>query len=362
MNDSQEKIRITWEDVESAEVAMPTSVARPTIPPVPAGGTSSWGSIASQQTSSNTVAEGRTIWLEGWFYLGFAGLVGAFLAWMFCEPTFQDFGPQGWGNVLLFPLVVIFMCVSLGIAESIVERSWHRLFLRGIASVGLGLVLGFIITAIANIVFGLLVSAFTAGLDSPDVIKNSLLWISRSLAWAIFGVAGGLVFGIMSKSAKKTYYGMLGGIIGAALGGLFFDPISLLARGAELSRAIGVIILGSCTGIAIGLVENALKDRWLYVSSGPLAGKQFVLYQDIVTIGKNQASTIYLFKDPSILEQHARIDHRLGKSLVTAFGPLMIAGQPLQTGMQHTLRSGDILQIGRYTFSYAEKEVKQRNE
>jgi pSer/pThr/pTyr-binding forkhead associated (FHA) protein len=129
-----------------------------------------------------------------------------------------------------------------------------------------------------------------------------------------------------------------------------------MAGGAEASRAIGMSILGASTGIAIGLVESALKDRWLYVSGGPLAGKQFVLYQDLVTIGRSQSNTIYLFKDPGILDQHATIEHRAGKSLMTAYGPVVVSGQPLQSHMQRALSSGDMIQIGRYTFTYAEKE------
>jgi hypothetical protein len=169
-------------------------------------------------------------------------------------------------------------------------------------------------------------------------------------------MAGGLVFGIVSKSGKKTSYGMLGGVIGGFIGGFLFDPISLLTNGGEASRAIGMSILGASTGIAIGLVESALKERWLYVSSGPLAGKQFVLYQDFVTIGKAQDCLIYLFKDPSILEQHATIVRRGGRSVINAFGPVVISGQVYQGQKQKVLSSGDVLQIGRYTFTYSEKE------
>jgi pSer/pThr/pTyr-binding forkhead associated (FHA) protein len=129
-----------------------------------------------------------------------------------------------------------------------------------------------------------------------------------------------------------------------------------MAGGAEASRVIGMSILGASTGIAIGLVESALKDRWLYVSGGPLAGKQFVLYQDLVTIGRSQSNTIYLFKDPGVLEQHATIEHRTGRSLLTAYGPVVVSGQPLQSRMQRVLNNGDVIQIGRYTFTYAEKE------
>lgn len=358
MSNDPEKIRITWDDVDKAEVIESMPVAKPVSRPVRASADGSWGSISPHVHGAATMAtSGGSFLLKGWFYLGVAGLLGALLAWMFCEPSFEDVYDPGWGNISLFPLMVILMSVGFGSAESVVERTWTRAILRGLVSTGLGLVLGFIFYFIANIVYGMLTNLIVnLGANEDALISNPLFWLVRAVAWAVFGMAGGLIFGIASKSGKKTSYGMLGGVIGAAIGGFLFDPISLLAGGAEASRAIGMSILGASTGIAIGLVESALKDRWLYVSDGPLAGKQFVLYQDLVTIGRSQSNTIYLFKDPVILEQHATIVHRAGRSLLTAYGPVVVSGQTLQGRMQHMLSSGDVLQIGRYTFTYAEKE------
>lgn len=355
MANDQGKIRISWDDVNKAEVDQPTPVAIPVTRPVRSHSDGTWGTIAPQPYAVGTAAtSGGSVLLKGWFYLGAAGLAGAFLAWMFCEPSFDDDGVSGWAAVWMFPLMVILMSVGFGTAESVVERTWTRAVLRGLASTGLGIVLGFVFYFIANFIYALLLPLIVSmGVESAS---NPLFWFRRAIAWGIFGMAGGLVFGIVSRSGKKTSYGMLGGVIGAAIGGLLFDPINLLTGGAEASRAIGMSILGASTGIAIGLVESALKDRWLYVSGGPLAGKQFVLYQDIATIGRSQSNTIYLFKDPGILEQHATIEHRAGKSLMTAYGPVVVSGQPLQSRMQRSLSNGDSIQIGRYTFTYAEKE------
>lgn len=357
MGNDQGKIRITWDDVNKAEVAPPTPVAIPVTRPVRPAADGSWGTISPQPNAAASVAtSGGSVLLKGWFYLGAAGLAGAFLAWVFCEPALDDGvnGVTGWGGFMFLPMVVIFVSMGLGLAESIVERSWTKAVARGFASAGLGLLLGFLFFFIGGFVFNLLTQLIVqAGVESAS---NPVFWICRAVAWAIFGMAGGLIFGIVSKSGKKTSYGMLGGVIGAAIGGLLFDPISLLTQGGEASRAIGMSILGASTGIAIGLVESALKDRWLYVSGGPLAGKQFVLYQDMVTIGRSQSNTIYLFKDPGVLEQHATIEHRAGKSLMTAYGPVVVSGQPLQSRMQRALNNGDSIQVGRYTFTYAEKE------
>jgi hypothetical protein len=167
-----------------------------------------------------------------------------------------------------------------------------------------------------------------------------------------FGASAGIVYGIAGQSPKKLLYGMIGGIIGAGIGGLLFDPISMVTGSAGPSRLIGMTIFGTSTGIAMGLVESALKDRWLYVSAGPLAGKQFILYKAVTRLGRDQGNEIYLFKDLTIQPQHATIEMRGAQTLLTANGPTYVGGQPVT---QRILRGGDLIQIGRYSFQYQEK-------
>ena len=356
MNSEDEKITISWDEIDQVGDVPPTPVYTPPPTTSPAG--KSWGTVGAQQAAgtASSVAQG-SIYLKGWFYLGLAGFVGAFLAWLFCEPSFEDAGyTAGWGNALIFPLMVILMSVGYSTAESAVERSWPRAFLRGLASVGLGLVLGFVFYGIANILYAFMTSGLIRlGADADTLYRNPAFWLVRGIAWAVFGIVGGLIFGIVSKSGKKCLYGMLGGAIGAGIGGLLFDPIALMTNGGEASRAIVMSIVGVSTGIAMGLVESALKDRWLYVSAGPLAGKQFILYHDCTTIGKQQSCNIYLFKDPSILDQHATIEVQNGRSVLTALGDVLISGQHLGRKMTRPLASGDTIQIGRYTLQYSEK-------
>jgi hypothetical protein len=350
MNNENQKISITWDDVNKVKVDQSLTSA-----------IHARGIVKNAGYSTLPVGPSESVLMKGWFYLGLAGLVGAFLAWMICEPNFNDGVNDGWGAAWMSPLVIIFVCISLGTVESLIERSWHRASLRALASACISVVLGLLFYFIAGFIY-LVIKRALLGFGVPLTISNPLYWLARAFAWAVLGIAGGLVFGIVSKSGKKAYYGMLGGFIGGAIGGFLFDPVNIITganQGAEVSRAIGFSILGVSTGIAIGLVESALKERWLYVTGGPLAGKQFVLYQDQVTMGKLPSSTIYLFKDPEILEQHAIIEKRSGKSLITAFGPVLIAGHTLHSQMQRTLNNGDVIKIGRYTFTYAEKDRAQ---
>jgi hypothetical protein len=168
----------------------------------------------------------------------------------------------------------------------------------------------------------------------------------------VFGAAGGVVYGIVGQSAKKGTYGVLGGAIGAGLGGVVFDPISMATHVGSVSRAVGFALVGMAVGVGMGLVESALKDRWLYVVAGPLAGKQFILYKSETSIGSRQESDIYLFKDPNVLPRHAVISISGARVMLHATGLMLWGGQPVH---DRVLQDGDLLQLGRYAFRYKEK-------
>jgi type III secretion system (T3SS) inner membrane Yop/YscD-like protein len=293
-----------------------------------------------------------SILLQGWFYLGAAGVIGAFIGWGICEPAFIDGrGGHRWGNIWMVPVIVAFLCVAFGVAESVVERSLSKALQRAALAFPLGIIFGFILQVVADVIFavGLSVSA-EAGVTSE---RSPAFWIVRAIAWSAFGIAGGSVYGIVGLSGRKAGYGILGGVIGAALGGVLFDPIAMGTHGGAASRAIGFALTGMATGIGIGLIESALKDRWLYVTSGPLAGKQFILYKPATVIGSQQQCDIYLFKDSTLLPRHAVIENRGSRMQITAFGPVYISGVPVQ---KQVLQSGSIIQIGRYGFRYQEKQ------
>jgi hypothetical protein len=225
-----------------------------------------------------------------------------------------------------------------------------KALLRGVLALPLGILLGFIFDMMANIIFNMMLRVcFELGAYTN---RNPAVWLARGMAWMVFGAAGGVVYGIVGQSSKKGKYGVLGGALGAGLGGLVFDPIAMATHVGSVSRAVGFALFGLATGVGMGLVESALKDRWLYVVSGPLAGKQFILYKSQTTIGSKQESDIYLFKDPNILPNHAVISLNGARVMLQAMGPVLWAGQQVNS---RVLQDGDLLQLGRYAFRYKEK-------
>ncbi|HLK68041.1 MAG TPA: FHA domain-containing protein [Bryobacteraceae bacterium] len=339
------KIRITAEDLD--RIQAPATAQSPEGP----GG---FGSVLEPALPATEESSGSLL-RKAWAYLGLAGLTGALLAWGICEPWFHDGGQPTWANVILFPLMLVLMCVGFGMAESVVEHSTRKALIRGSLGVALGIVFGFVFYFIANVIFtiGISILAQSGGLS----IKSPALWITRAIAWMGFGVAGGLVYGIVGQSGRKCLYGVAGGVLGAGLGGFLFDPISIATKGAGTSRAIGMALFGAATGIAMGLVESALKDRWIYVAAGPLAGKQFILYKPLTIVGSHQSCDIYLFKDQSVMARHAAIELRNGRALLRAFGPVSVQGRLSNEAVLH---SGDTIQIGRYGFLYRDRERHSR--
>lgn len=346
----QQPMRITADEI--AQVKLPQHEMRSLQ--TTSEGSSPYGRVFDASDEAPESAEERgSILLKGWFYLGVAGTLGALMGWAICEPFFVD-GVPGLhlGDMLMLPTVVAFMTLGLGIAESLVERSWQKALLRSALSLPLGMVLGLFISLFANLFFGvLLLTVARMGVHGNG---SPLFWVVRSLAWMVFGVAGGIVYGIVGQSYKKGKFGVLGGVIGAAVGGLIFDPINLMVHttGASISRAVGFAIFGAATGVLMGVVESALKDRWLYVIAGPLAGKQFILYKPVTVIGSMQSADLYLFKDAEILPQHARITQHGTRFLLESAGPVRVRGMEVKS---RVLLDGDVIEVGRYSFRYKEK-------
>ena len=350
--DDKPALKITLEDLSKVQLRGESQGGGAAAAIAP--GSRQYGNIAATAEGPATVTEEKGhIFLQGWFYLGAAGMIGALIGWGICEPFVRDSNRTqfNWADFLMLPLIVMFTCVGLGVAESIVERSAKKALVRGLLGTALGVVFGFIFDFIANFVYAIgMMIIFSLGVRD---FHNPVQWIRRGVAWAVFGVAAGIVYGLVDRSGRKTKYGILGGLIGAGLGGTVFDPISFATHTGSVSRGVGFGLLGLATGAAIGIVESALKDRWLYVAAGPLAGKQFILYKPLTAIGSGQQCDIYLFKDNSILPQHATIELRGAQTFLRAEGPVFVSGQPVR---MRALQSGDLIQIGRYSFHFRERQ------
>ena len=355
--DDRPVLKITLEDL--AKVELPAQAPAAAAAPAMAGA-KQYGNIAAEVEGPAAAAEEKTpIYLQGWFYLGAAGLLGALAGWAIGEPFFIDGPDRTLGDLLrslmIIPLVLIFMCFGFSIAESIVERSLRKAMQRAALSFPLGMVFSVLLMIAGGLVYRIGIEFCIAlGVDarSAQGYRNPAMWLARSIAWMVFASAAGIVYGLVDRSWQKGKYGVLGAMIGGGIGGFVFNPINMATGSVAPSRAFGFALIGLAAGVAIGIVESAFKDRWLYAAAGPLAGKQFILYKPLTTLGSSQSCDIYMFKDSSILPQHGVIEMRGAQTFLRATGPIFVSGTPVR---MRALASGDLIQIGRYAFHFRER-------
>src|SRR5712672_1463116 len=99
-------IKITLDDL--ANVSLPANGAfAPAVQD--AGGTKIYGSINEASNPQQVVEEKGSFLLQGWFYLGAAGLLGALLGWGICERGFTDGDLRRWGNFWIIHEIITLM-------------------------------------------------------------------------------------------------------------------------------------------------------------------------------------------------------------------------------------------------------------
>jgi hypothetical protein len=263
---------------------------------------------------------------------------------------------------MLLMLVGGLVGLFVGAAEGIICRTFKRAVRSGLFGLLTGAVCGLIAAFLGGLIYEKL-----SGL-SQDFMSGSgafiLQMFRRGLAWMIVGTGMGLGQGFALKSRRLLLNGFIGGLIGGLIGGILFDPISILLSdpaslsGAEMSRAIGLSIIGAAVGLMIGITDIMTRSAWLRVIAGPLRGKEFSFYQSPIRLGSSPKNEIYLFKDPKIAPVHANINKLRDTFEIadnnTETGTL-VNGQRVK---RKRLVDGDRLQIGDSEFVYTTREKK----
>lgn len=263
--------------------------------------------------------------------------------------------------LMLFPITAGCVGLLIGAADGIACRVPRRAVLGGSIGLIVGLIGGFLANVIAGLVYGPLsamaLSQTGSGVGGLSTWGFALQLMARGIAWGIAGTAMGLGQGIALRSGRLALYGLLGGVIGGVLGGLLFDPIYFFIQGeheldASLSRAIGLVVIGGAVGAMIGIVELLARDAWLRMTEGPLAGKEFLIFKDVMRIGASPRSDIYLFNDAGVAPQHAVV-RTAGDvyelECTDRDRPLRLNGHPIQ---RSRLRHGDRITLGRTAFLF----------
>lgn len=247
-----------------------------------------------------------------------------------------------WIHRSWYMLIALFVSVFLSTADSIMAQNWSKVLTNLILGIILGILGGFIVSLFVDKIYNFIIGDQSI---KVDMVRQVL---GRSIGWGILGLFVAIAPGILMLSWKKFFLGLAGGFIGGLFGGLVFDLICHLfsnESGVIVARFVGIISFGILAGVGTALLENVVKQGWLKIKAGLIAGKQFIIYKNPTTIGSSPKCDVYLFKDPSVSGIHAAIHARGGKYILCSQAGVttLVNGQPTS---ERTLKNGDMIQIG----------------
>jgi hypothetical protein len=250
---------------------------------------------------------------------------------------------------VLGAVVGLFMGAFFGAAEGITARVKSRI-LPGIlvgAAVGVvGGAVGFLIGQAALLVIGEL------ALRSYRSFQRVGLPISRAIGWGGLGIFIGMVEGFRARSGKKIAVGLLGGLLGGLAGGFALEYLRLLVPGFRFSRLVGLVILGAAVAVFYGLIERGLAHGVLRVLNGALKGKEYLLTQNRVRIGRSRRNEVALAPYQDLAERQAEIRKRRGEAVLINLEPkrrLLVNERPVT---EHRLKYDDVIRIGSVKLFY----------
>jgi hypothetical protein len=277
---------------------------------------------------------------------------------------------------------------ALAGTHPVAEAGVKGMFLGMLVALGLGALdaawnipVGLVGKRIASVLVGVLVGSLGGLMGGVigQVLYDWQRWPAfLVLGWTITGLLIGASIGTFRLLAAVLGMKELGGplrqlrrgVLGGTVGGILGGTLAVLFRHAW-ERAFhdkpsgllwspsagGFIVLGACIGLAIGLAQVLLKRAWLRVEKGFRPGRERLLGQDEISIGRAEASDVALFGDAEVARCHARIvrqgDHY---AIVDAGAPggTFVNGQRI--GHLYLLRSGDRIQVGNSVLVFYERQ------
>jgi hypothetical protein len=287
------------------------------------------------------------------YYCMICGGWAAFLAWVAVWAA----GVVRIGNNDFLKASLIAACLGLLVAAGVgaVDAKLNAVGLQRVLRVVVCMGVGFVGGAIGGLI----------GEGFHQVNYYLLL-----IGWMIVGVVIGASIGAfdilraaltgqnIGVALKKTLNGVYGGLLGGFVGGIFFGMFlnyaaTLLPNG---SLAIGLVILGLCIGLLIGLAQVVLKEAWLKVESGFRAGREVMLSKNETSIGRAEGNDIGLFGDAAVEKRHALIHLKNNQyflaDLETPGGTYV--NDKLVRNLT-PLRNGDAIRVGNSVLRFGER-------
>jgi hypothetical protein len=194
----------------------------------------------------------------------------------------------------------------------------------------------------------------------------------KFIGWILVGIFVGASIGVYDlmiggasrASLRKTLNGIYGGLLGGFVGGLIYNLLSVESVQNVLPRsslAIGLVILGLCIGLLIGLAQVILKEAWLKVEAGFKPGRELMLTKDETCIGRAESCDLGLFGDTGVEKMHARILLKENRYvLADASTPSGTYVNDQRVEKPTPLKNGDVIRVGKSILRFGERQKRNR--
>jgi hypothetical protein len=230
------------------------------------------------------------------YYNAILGAIGGLIGWQISNILGLSFTPNVFtAEVVVGALIGFSIGVLIGFSSGFSSRSLVRALRDGAISGLLGAFGGAIGLPIAEQVFQML---------------GGQAW-SRAFGWGLFGLLIGLAAGVTGGS--QIWKPAVGGTIGGVVGGIFLEVARSQMADTVLGKALGLSLLGASTGIFIALIVFLLSRAWFEITSGKLAGTEFILDKFLSSsgpsafIGSSPLKSDIVLPDPDVAPQHAML-------------------------------------------------------
>ncbi|HUI73173.1 MAG TPA: FHA domain-containing protein [Spirochaetia bacterium] len=274
------------------------------------------------------------------------GFLGGLAAWPAAEVilSFQGGFPSYLAFLTLLGAVVgALMGAFFGAAEGITSRIKKR--------IPSGLLLGALVGCVGGALGALVGQAALWLIGGVFLLSyRNMQWVvlpvSRAIGWAVLGVFVGAGEGVRALSPKKIAVGVLGGVLGGIVGGFALEYSRLLLPGFAFFRLVGFVILGLAIGLFYGLIEQGMSFGVLRILAGELKGKEFLLSERRVRIGRSPRNEIALPSYDDLADLQADIRVKKGEPVITNLDDRVAMLINEEKTQERRLKLGDVIKIG----------------
>jgi hypothetical protein len=279
------------------------------------------------------------------------GLLGSLLAWPLMEACisrqalFSSYLAYG---VALGIAAGAAMGAFFGSAEGLLDGSYGKALAGALSGIGLGVAGGLLGSFLAQ---ALLFLSGESLLESAPTRTGALFVLARAAGWAVVGAAIGTSEGIRARSLKKAALGALGGFAGGFAGGLLFSWLSTAFPAFYVGRLLALLVMGGLVSLFYALLEKRFAAGSFKALNGPLKGKEFLMNQRRISIGRAERLDISLKGYQDIAPRHALLRAE-GGGIVTIEkkeGKVLVNEREIERAQ---LRLDDVVKIGSAKFLY----------